>query len=63
MANVRLGLQFPIVKNYDFNLNLNVFADYNYYMLDENQAFLDEPGERGKSLIYRSYGVSLGFLF
>lgn len=61
MANVRLGLQFPIVKNYGFNLNLNVFADYNYYVLDK--PLLNETGEQGKNIIYRSYGVSLGFLF
>lgn len=61
LGNVRLGLQFPIVKNYDFNLNLNVFGDWNYF--EVNKPLLDEPGEVGRNISYQSYGVSLGFLF
>lgn len=61
MANVRLGLQFPITKTDDFNLNLNVFGDYNYYIY--NEPILNEINERPSDLIFRSYGISLGIQF
>ncbi len=61
MANVRLGLQFPVTKTDDFNLNLNVFGDYNYYIY--NEPILNEINERPSDLIFRSYGISLGIQF
>lgn len=61
MANARLGLQFPISRTDDFNLNLNVFGDYNYYVVDK--PILQENNERPKNIIFRSYGVSLGIQF
>lgn len=61
MANVRLGLQFPITRTDDFNLNLNVFGDYNYYIFTES--ILPELNERPSSILFRSYGISLGILF
>jgi hypothetical protein len=61
MANVRLGLQFPITRADTFNLNLNVFGDYNYYIY--NEPILNEINERPGNLIFRSYGLSLGIQF
>lgn len=61
MANARLGLQFPISRTDDFNLNLNVFGDYNYYVVDK--PILQENNESPKHIIFRSYGVSLGMQF
>jgi hypothetical protein len=61
MANVRLGLQFPITRTDDFNLNLNVFGDYNYYIY--NEPILNEINERPSDIIFRSYGISLGLQF
>ena len=61
MANVRLGLQFPIARTDTFNLNLNIFGDYNYYVF--NEPVLNEPTEKASSIIFRSYGISLGMLF
>ena len=61
MANVRLGLQFPVARTDDFNLNLNVFGDYNYYIF--NEPILDETNERPSNILFRSYGISLGIQF
>lgn len=62
MANVRLGLQFPISRTDDFNFNLNVFWDYNYYVASK-PIILEENNEKPNYLIFRSYGVSLGMQF
>lgn len=62
MANVRLGLQFPISKTDDFILNLNVFWDYNYYVASK-PILLDENNEKPRHIIFRPYGVSLGMQF
>ncbi|AUS06076.1 hypothetical protein [Pseudotamlana carrageenivorans] len=61
MANVRLGLQFPIKRTDDFIINLNIFGDYNYYVYQE--IILNDINERPGSLIFRSYGFSLGIQF
>lgn len=61
MANVRLGLQFPIRRTDDFILNLNIFGDYNYYVYQE--IILNDINERPSDLIFRSYGFSLGIQF
>lgn len=61
MANIRLGLQFPVTRTDDFNINLNVFGDYNYYIF--NQAILNEPNEKPSNILFRSYGISLGIQF
>jgi hypothetical protein len=61
MANVRLGLQFPVAKTDDFNLNLNVFGDYNYYIY--NEPILNEINEKPSNILFRSYGISLGIQF
>jgi hypothetical protein len=61
MANVRLGLQFPIARTDTFNWNLNVFGDYNYYIY--NEPILNENNERPDNILFRSYGVSLGIQF
>lgn len=60
-ANVRLGLQFPITKTDDFNLNLNVFGDYNYYTY--NTSSIKESKERPSNILFRSFGLSLGIQF
>lgn len=62
MANVRLGLQFPISKTDDFNLNLNVFWDYDYYVASK-PIMLEDNNEKPNHIIFRSYGVSLGMQF
>lgn len=61
MANVRLGLQFPIIKQDDFNVNLNIFWDYNYY--EVNKPILNEGNEDPGSLIFKAYGISVGMQF
>lgn len=61
MGNVRLGLQFPITEIDDFNLNLNLFWDYNYYVA--STSILEENNERAKHIIFKSYGFSLGIQF
>jgi len=58
MANVRLGLQFPVKRTNDFILNLNVFGDYNYYIF--NEPILNEINENPSNILFRSYGISLG---
>src|SRR5690606_19063404 len=61
MANVRLGLQFPVARTDDFNINLNGFWDFNDYVFKES--VFKEPGERPGGMLFRSYGVSLGIQF
>ena len=61
MANVRLGLQFPVTKTDNFNINLNVFGDFNDYTF--NKPILNERNERPSSILFRSYGLSLGIQF
>jgi len=61
MGNVRLGLQFPIKRSDDFNLNLNIFSDYNFY--GYNEQVLNETNERPSNIIFRSFGFSLGIQF
>ena len=61
MANVRLGLQFPVARTEGFNLNLNVFGDYNYYTY--NKPILNEINEKPSNILFRSYGISLGIQF
>ena len=58
MGNVRLGLQFPVKWSDNFNINLNVFSDYNFY--GYNEKVLNETNERPGNIIFRSYGFSLG---
>ena len=61
MGNVRLGLQFPIKRTDDFILNLNVFSDYNFY--GYRKKVFNETNESPSSVIFRSYGFSLGIQF
>ena len=61
MGNVRLGLQLPIKRSDDFNLNLNIFSDYNFY--GYNEKVLNETNERPSNTIFRSFGFSLGIQF
>ena len=61
MANIRLGLQFPVAKMDAFNLNLSVFGDYNYYIYKE--PILNEINEEPSNILFRSYGISLGLQF
>jgi hypothetical protein len=61
MANIRLGLQFPILRTDEFNLNLNVFGDYNSYIY--NKSILNIIHEKPNKLFYNSYGISLGIQF
>lgn len=61
MANVRFGLFFPIKKWDAFNLNLNLFWDYNFYRVKKPILFgvNEKPGD----LTFRAYGISLGVRF
>ena len=61
MGNLRLGLQFPVAETESFILNLNVFGDYNYYSFKETA--LNERNEKPLTIIFRSYGCSLGLQF
>lgn len=61
MANVRFGLQLPIKRMDDFNLNLNIFSDYNYFVYKEK--ILNQINEKPNSIIFRSFGISLGLQF
>lgn len=61
MANIRLGLQFPLTKTDNYNLNLNIFGDYNYYIY--TRPILNQSNEKPSSILYRSFGISLGIQF
>lgn len=61
MGNVRFGLQFPIVKMNDFNLNLNFFYDVNFYSYKGK--YINEINENSGDLTFKSTGLSFGFLF
>lgn len=61
MANLRLGIGFPIKKTDALNLTLNIFWDYNFY--DIKTPILEEVNELPGSLTARGYGVSFGFQF
>lgn len=60
MANIRLGLQFPIDKDPNYTLTMNIFWDYNFYDIKKPLLELDE---NLGSLTTRGYGVSFGFQF
>ena len=61
MANVRFGLSFPVKKMDAFNLNLNLFWDYNFYKAKDPIFFgiNEKPGE----FTYKAYGISLELSF
>jgi len=61
MANVRLGLQFPVKRTENLNINMNIFGDFNDYIF--NEPILNEPTERPNSILFRSIGISLGIQF
>lgn len=60
-ANLRFGLQFPITRIDGFVMNLNVFGDFNDFIF--NESVLEGVNDDPKSLVYRSYGFSLGIQF
>lgn len=60
-ANLRLGLQFPIATIDGYVLNLNVFGDFNDFIY--NESILEGVNDDPTSIIYRSYGFSLGIQF
>jgi hypothetical protein len=60
-TNLRLGLQFPIAITDGYVLNLNVFGDFNDFVY--NESILEGVNDDPLSIIYRSYGFSLGFQF
>jgi hypothetical protein len=60
-ANLRLGLQFPITTIDGYVLNLNVFGDFNDFIY--NESILEGVNDDPLSIIYRSYGFSLGIQF
>jgi len=60
-TNLRLGLQFPIAVTDGYVLNLNVFGDFNDFIY--NESILEGVNDDPLSIIYRSYGFSLGFQF
>ncbi|HSJ69146.1 MAG TPA: hypothetical protein VK921_15810 [Anditalea sp.] len=61
MANVRLGLQFPVKRTENLNINMNIFGDFNDYIF--NEPILNEPTERPNGILFRSFGISLGIQF
>ncbi|MFD0931106.1 hypothetical protein ACFQ0R_00695 [Psychroflexus salinarum] len=60
-ANLRLGLQFPITSIDGFVMNLNVFGDFNDFIF--NESILEGINDDPSSIVYRSYGFSLGIQF
>ncbi|MFO7745048.1 MAG: hypothetical protein R6V36_06680 [Psychroflexus sp.] len=60
-ANLRLGLQFPITTIDGFVMNLNVFGDFNDFIF--NESILEGINDDPSSIVYRSYGFSLGIQF
>ncbi|MBZ9778420.1 hypothetical protein LB452_05730 [Psychroflexus sp. CAK8W] len=60
-ANLRLGLQFPITTVDGFVVNLNVFGDFNDFIF--NESILEGVNDDPMSIVYRSYGFSLGIQF
>lgn len=60
-TNLRLGLQFPIVKTDAYVLNLNAFGDFNDFIY--NESILEGVNDDPTSIVYRSYGFSLGVQF
>lgn len=60
-ANLRLGLQFPITTVDGFVINLNVFGDFNDFIF--NESILEGVNDDPMSIVYRSYGFSLGIQF
>lgn len=61
MGNVRFGLSFPIKKLDSFNLNLNLFWDYNFY--NAKKPIFYGVNEKPGDFTYRAYGISLGLKF
>ena len=60
LGNLRLGLQFPVDKDPNYTLTMNIFWDYNFYGIKKPLLDLNEnPG----NLTARGYGVSFGFQF
>lgn len=60
-TNLRLGLQFPIATIDGFVMNLNVFGDFNDFIY--NESILEGINDDPDSIVYRSYGFSLGIQF
>jgi hypothetical protein len=60
-TNLRLGLQFPITTIDGFVVNLNVFGDFNDFTF--NESILEGINDDPLSIVYRSYGLSLGIQF
>ncbi|OBQ54993.1 hypothetical protein JJL45_03665 [Tamlana sp. s12] len=60
--NLRGGIGFPFLKTDDFNLNLNVFYDINYFNLEDAEPLIF-GNERSKNIFFRSFGISVGIKF
>jgi hypothetical protein len=59
--NTRVGIGFPIMKRDSFNLNINVFYEVNQLDLEGSKPLIDT--ETPESIIFRSYGASVGIKF
>jgi hypothetical protein len=57
-TNVRIGIGFPIMKREKFNLNVNLFYETNYLILEGTKPLFNS--EIPDNIIFRSYGLGLG---
>jgi hypothetical protein len=62
-ASVRAGLAFPILQKEDYQLNLGLLTEFTQLQLEGSIPLLGIPNENPKYLSFRSFGLSVGFIF
>jgi len=60
--NLRAGLGFPIIRKKNYNINLKLFWEQNYFTLDGADKLLGYPDEIPRNLTVHSYGISFGVM-
>lgn len=61
--DVRLGLEFPVIKKERFNINATIFNEIGLLDLEETSPVLDYYGEQPISMKIKSLGIGVGIRF